>query len=106
MAANHGVRVYSVGLGTVDGTVPSGFEGMSYYMKLDEPSLRAVAQVTQAEYFYAGTAESLKKVYEKLSSRMVVEKKEIEISALLALLAAVLAITSAALSLLWFNRIL
>ena len=106
MAANHGVRVYSVGLGTVDGTVPSGFEGMSYYMKLDEPSLRAVAQVTQAEYFYAGTAESLKKVYEKLSSRMVVEKKEIEISALLALLAAVLAITSAALSLLWFNRII
>ena len=106
MAANHGVRVYSVGLGTVDGTVPSGFEGMSYYMKLDEPSLRAVAQVTQAEYFYAGTAESLKKVYEKLSSRMVVEKKEIEISALLALVAAVLTISSAALSLLWFNRIL
>ncbi len=105
MAANHGVRVYSVGLGTVDGVV-TGFEGMSMYMKLDEPSLKAVAQVTQAEYFYAGTAETLKKVYEKLSSRMVVEKKEVEISGLLSLVAAVLAITAAALSLLWFNRIL
>ena len=104
MAANHGVRVYSVGLGTVDGVV-SGYEGMSFYMKLDEPSLKAVARVTQAEYFYAGTADTLKKVYEKLSSRMVVEKKEIEISGLLALVGAVLSIAAAVLSLLWFNRI-
>ena len=105
MAADRGVRVYSVGLGTKDGEV-TGFEGMSIYMRLDEPSLKAVALTTQAEYFYAGTAETLKKVYERLSSRMVVEKKEIEVSGLLALAAALLAITSAALSLRWFNRIL
>ncbi len=36
----------------------------------------------------------------------MVEKKETEISGLLALAAAVLAIASGALSLLWFNRIL
>jgi Ca-activated chloride channel family protein len=48
----------------------------------------------------------LKKVYEKLSSRMIVQKKEVEISSLLAMAAAVMAIASAALSLLWFNRIL
>jgi len=65
-----------------------------------------VAQQTQAEYFYAGTAENLKKVYEKLSSRLTVEKKETEISGLLALLASILALTSAGLSLAWFNRIL
>ncbi|MEO8855609.1 MAG: VWA domain-containing protein [Burkholderiaceae bacterium] len=105
MAADRGVRVYSVGLGTVDGVV-SGYEGMAFYMRLDEPSLKAVAQTTQGEYFYAGTAETLRRVYEKLSSRMVVEKKEVEISALLALLGAVLSIGAAALSLLWFNRIL
>ncbi|MBP6504769.1 MAG: ABC transporter ATP-binding protein, partial [Rhodoferax sp.] len=63
-------------------------------------------QQTQAEYFYAGTAESLKKVYEKLSSRLTVEKKETEISGLLALLASILALASAGLSLFWFNRIL
>ena len=105
MAANHGVRVYSVGIGTVDGAVP-GFENWSIYIKLDEPSLKAVAHATQAEYFYAADAETLKKVYEKLGSRLMVEKKETEISGLLALAAAALAITSAALSLLWFNRIL
>ncbi len=106
LAADHGVRVYAVGLGTVDGAVP-GFESwQSIYMKLDEPSLRAVAQTTGAEYFYAGDAETLKKVYEKLSTRLQVEKKETELSGLLALAAAVLAVTAAALSLLWFNRIL
>ncbi len=105
MAADHGVRVYSVGLGTVNGEV-SGFEGWSMFLRLDEASLKAVAQATQAEYFYAGTADSLKKVYEKLSTRLQVEKKETELSSLLAMAAAVLAIVAAALSTLWFNRIL
>ena len=105
MAADHGVRIYTVGVGTVDGET-IGFEGWSMRVRLDEATLKAVATATQAEYFYAGTAETLKKVYEKLSSRLTVEKKETEVSGLLALVAAVLAITSAGLSLLWFNRIL
>ena len=105
MAADHGVRIYTVGIGTVDGET-IGFEGWSMRVRLDEATLKAVALSTQAEYFYAGSAETLKKVYEKLSSRLTVEKKETEISGLLALLGAVLAITSAGLSLLWFNRIL
>ena len=105
MAADRGVRVYTVGVGTVDGET-IGFEGWSMRVRLDEATLKAVATSTQAEYFYAGTAENLQKVYEKLSSRLTVEKKETEISGLLALVAAVLAIVSASLSLLWFNRIL
>jgi len=105
MAADRGVRVYTVGVGTVDGET-IGFEGWSMRVRLDEAALKAVATSTQAEYFYAGTAENLQKVYEKLSSRLTVEKKETEISGLLALVAAVLAIVSASLSLLWFNRIL
>jgi len=105
MAADRGVRIYTVGVGTVEGET-IGFEGWSMRVRLDEATLKQVALTTQAEYFYAGTAESLKKVYEKLSTRLTVEKKETEISGLLALLAAVLAIASATLSLLWFNRIL
>ena len=104
MAAHRGVRVYSIGLGTVTGEVP-GFEGWSMYLKLDEPSLKAIANVTQAEYFYAGNADALKTVYEKLSTRLQVDKKETELSALLALVAAVLSLTAAGLSLVWFNRI-
>jgi len=105
MAAERGVRVYTVGVGTVDGEI-IGFEGWSMRVRLDEESLKDVARTTQAEYYYAGTAENLKKVYETLSSRLTVEKKETEISGLLALAASLLALLSAGLSVLWFNRIL
>ena len=104
-AADRGVRVYTVGVGTVDGET-IGFEGWSMRVKLDEETLKGIARATQAEYFYAGTAADLKKVYETLSSRLAVEKKETEIAGLVALLAAALAILSAGLSLAWFNRIL
>jgi Ca-activated chloride channel homolog len=104
-AADRGVRVYTVGVGTVDGET-IGFEGWSMRVKLDEETLKGIARATQAEYFYAGTAADLKKVYETLSSRLAVEKKETEISGLVALLAAALAVLSAGLSLAWFNRIL
>ena len=104
-AADRGVRIYTVGVGTVDGET-IGFEGWSMRVKLDEETLKGIARNTQAEYFYAGTAADLKKVYESLSSRLTVVKKETEISGLLALMAAALAILSAGLSLAWFNRIL
>jgi len=105
LAADRGVRIYTVGVGTVDGET-IGFEGWSMRVRLDEETLKAVAEKTRAEYFYAGSAADLKKVYETLSSRLTVEKKETEISGLLALAAAALALLSAGLSLLWFNRIL
>ena len=105
MAAERGVRVYTVGIGTVDGET-IGFEGWSMRVRLDEETLKSVAQRTQAEYFYAGTAADLKKVYETLSTRLTVEKKETEVSGLFALVGAVLALLSATLSLWWLGRIL
>ena len=105
VAADRGVRIYTVGIGTVDGET-IGFEGWSMRVKLDEETLKGIARNTQAEYFYAGTATDLKKVYESLSSRLTVVKKETEISGILALVAAALALLSAGLSLAWFNRIL
>jgi Ca-activated chloride channel family protein len=105
VAAERGVRVYTVGIGTVDGET-IGFEGWSMRVRLDEETLKAIANKTNAEYFYAGTANDLKKVYNTLSSRLTVEKKETEISALFAMCAAALALLSAGLSVLWFNRIL
>ncbi len=105
LAAERGVRVYTVGIGTVDGET-IGFEGWSMRVRLDEETLKAIANKTAAEYYYAGTAQDLKKVYETLSTRLTVEKKETEVSALFAMLAAALALVSASLSVLWFNRIL
>jgi Ca-activated chloride channel homolog len=105
LAADRGIRVYTVGIGTVDGET-IGFEGWSMRVRLDEETLKAIATKTNAEYFYAGSSQDLHKVYETLSSRLTMEKKETEISSLFALVAAALALLSAGLSVLWFNRIL
>jgi Ca-activated chloride channel family protein len=105
MAAERGIRVYTVGVGTVEGEI-IGFEGWSMRVRLDEETLKDVARTTKGEYYYAGTAENLKQVYQSLSSKLTVEKKETEVAGLLALVASILALTAATLSLLWFNRIL
>jgi len=105
LAADRGVRVFTVGIGTKEGEV-IGFEGWSMRVRLDEDTLKQVANITQGEYFYAGTAVDLKKVYENLNSRLVLEKKETEVSALFAGAGALLALVAAALSVLWFHRIL
>ena len=105
MAAERGVRVFTVGIGTPNGEILVG-EGWSMRVRLDEETLKAIAKITGAEYFYAGTAVDLKKIYQSLNSRFVMEKKETEITALFAAAAALAAVISALLSLLWFNRIL
>ena len=104
MAADRGVKVYTVGIGTVAGET-IGFEGWSMRVRLDEAALKQVALLTQAEYFYAGTAQDLKKVYQSLSAKLVVEKKETEITAFFAAAGALLALLGAGLSVWWFGRV-
>jgi Ca-activated chloride channel family protein len=105
LAADRGVRVFTVGFGTKSGE-NIGFEGWSMRVRLDEDTLKAIADITRGQYFYAGSANDLKKVYDTLNSKFLLEKKDMEISALFAGGAALFAFLSALLSLLWFNRIL
>ncbi|HSF47354.1 MAG TPA: VWA domain-containing protein, partial [Burkholderiales bacterium] len=105
MAAERGVRVFTVGIGTPDGEI-IGFDGWSMRVRLDEETLKKIAEVTGGEYFYAGTATDLKKVYQTLNARFVLEKKETEVTALFSAAGALIALVSALLSLTWFNRIL
>ncbi len=104
MAAERGVRVFTVGVGTKEGE-NIGFEGWSMRVRLDEETLKNISVLTHGEYFFAGTAADLMKVYEGLSSRMVVERKETEITALFAALGALLAVLAAGLSVWWFGRV-
>jgi Ca-activated chloride channel homolog len=104
MAAERGVRVYTVGVGTTNGEI-IGFEGWSMRVRLDEETLKNVSVLTHGEYFYAGSAQDLLKVYESLSAKLVVEKKETEVTALFAALGALLAVLSAGLSVFWFGRV-
>jgi Ca-activated chloride channel family protein len=105
MAADRGVRIFTVGFGTKAGET-IGFEGWSMRVRLDEETLKTIANLTRGEYFYAGTAMDLRKVYETLNSKFLLEKKQMEISSLFAAAAALVALVSGLLSLLWFNRVL
>ena len=80
-------------------------EGMPIYLRLDEPALKEVARITGGDYHYAGTAEQLRSVYKYLGSTLQVQKRETELAGLLALLAAVIAIVAAGLSVVWFRRV-
>jgi Ca-activated chloride channel family protein len=103
MAADRGVRIYVVGLGTVDG---AGWgEGMAIYLQLDEPTLREVARMTGGEYHHAGTAEDLRGVYQNLGSRLQIQTRDTELTALLASLGSLLVLAASALSVLWFGRV-
>jgi Ca-activated chloride channel family protein len=104
MAADRGVRIYVVGLGTVNGNAATP-EGMPIYMQLDEPTLREVARMTGGEYQHAATAQALRIVYENLGSRLQVQVRETEITGLLALAAALLLLAAGTLSVLWFRRL-
>lgn len=105
MAAERGIRVFTVGIGTEAGEI-IGFEGWSIRVRLDEETLKTIADLTRGEYFYAGTAMDLKKVYKTLNARLVLETKQTEITALFSAGAGIIAVLAALLSLLWFNRIL
>jgi Ca-activated chloride channel family protein len=106
MAADRGVRVFTVGFGTkAGGTIP-GWEGMSFYVRLDEETLKAVANITGAEYFHAGSGADLRKIYERLNSKFAMERQDTEVSALFSAAAALLVMFAAMLSLWWFHRAL
>jgi len=103
MAAQRGVRVYTVGFGSTQSGA-NDESGMGYYMQLDEPALRGVAKITGGEYFQAGSAADLTQVYRQLTARFALERKETEVSALFSAVAVLLLVAACALSMLWFRR--
>jgi len=105
MAADRGVRVYTVGFGSSQGA-PIQVEGYSIYMMFDEETLKAIAALTGAEYFHATSGAELKKIYDSLSAKFVLQREQTEVTAFFAAAAAALLIAAAGLSLAWFGRIL
>jgi Ca-activated chloride channel family protein len=104
LAAQRGVPVYTVGIGTREGDFIGG-EGWMMHVRLDEEPLKRIAADTRAEYFYASDASSLANVYRQLNTQIALERAQTEVGALFAALAALLAVGAAVLSLLWFPRL-
>jgi Ca-activated chloride channel homolog len=106
LAAKHGVRVYTVGMGTPEGAIVK-VDGWSMRTRLDEDALQKIASATHGEYFRAANANDLKKIYRVLGAKLAFEKQRpTEVTAVFAGLGALLAGLAAMLSMAWFNRIL
>lgn len=104
MAADYGVRVYTVGFGSPNGDIVN-FGGRSMRAQLDAPTLQAIAEMTKADYFEARSSEDLERVYSSLSTQLISEKKLTEIAFIFAGVGALLAAMAGGLSLLWTGRI-
>jgi Ca-activated chloride channel family protein len=103
--AARGVRVYTVGLGTPEGIVVSNM-GRSMRVRLDEYTLKTIAEETDGEYYNASTEADLQSIYQNLGMELVFREQETEITALFVAAAIVILLAAAALSMLWFNRVL
>jgi Ca-activated chloride channel family protein len=106
IAADHGVRVFTIGVGTPEGATLKA-NGWSVRVRLDEEPLKKLAAMTSGEYFRAATATDLKRIYQSLGSRMVLERQQLtEVTALFAAIGAILALAGVLLSLRWHDRVL
>jgi Ca-activated chloride channel family protein len=104
MVADFGIRVYTVGVGTLYGGV-ANIEGWPpIHAEFDEDILKEIADITHGEYFLARSADKLAKIYRDLGRRVVLEGRELEVTALFTAIGMVLWITAAALSMLWSTR--
>ncbi len=74
-------------------------------VRLDEDTLKRIAEATDGRYFNASTEKDLQAIYENLSTQLVFRKQETEVTALFTGGAVVLLLLASALSILWFNRL-
>jgi Ca-activated chloride channel homolog len=103
-AVQRGIRIYTVGLGSAEGSVLH-ISGRSIRTRLDESTLRQIAQVTSGTYYNASNASDLRSIYENLDTRLVMKTQKTEITAIFTGVGILFALFAATLSLLWFNRL-
>lgn len=102
-AADRGIRVYTVGLGSPTGTMLH-INGFTLHTQLDEGTLKQVAQITGGTYYNAQSARDLSKIYSSLDPQVVIKPEKIEVTALFAGASAALLLLGGLLSLFWFSR--
>jgi Ca-activated chloride channel family protein len=103
-AAKAGIKVYTVGIGTEEGTVLQ-IQGRNVFTRLDETTLRGMAEATGGRYFNAQNEKDLRQIYDDLSRERVLEDKETEVTFAFAAAGLVLSFLAGGLGLMWFNRL-
>lgn len=82
LAKTYGVRVYTVGIGTMGRALypvqtPMGMQKQMAEVQIDEPLLKQIAQQTGGKYYRATGNESLRQIYKEIDQ---LEKVKIETS--------------------------
>lgn len=103
IAADRGVRIYTIGIGSTAGTTIE-IEGMTFFTRLDAETLQRIAEMTDGEYFNAQDEEELSAIYRELDVQLVTRPEKTEVTALFAGVALLLLIGGAALSMVWLGR--
>lgn len=104
LAAEAGVRIYPVGIGSQEGAVLE-VEGFSVLTQLNEPGLKEIASLTNGSYYRAEDEETLREIYENVDLRLTVSGEKMEVTAIFAGLSTLLLLIGGVLSLLWFGRL-
>ena len=106
-AADLGVPIYTIALGTEDGVVdvPNLF-GITEPMPVppDPETLATIAEMTGGRFFEAPTAEELAEIYESLGSKVGFVEEEQEVTQLFAAAGLLFVLVGGALAAHWFNR--
>ena len=104
-AADRGIRIYTVGIGSAAGTTVH-VNGFSIHTQLDEATLQGIADLTGGKYYDAQSAKDLIDIYDGLNSQLVVRPENTEITSLFAGSGIFLFLIASVFSLLWFSRLL
>jgi Ca-activated chloride channel family protein len=102
-AADRGVRIHTVGLGTPAGTTLT-IDGFQVHTELDEDGLRQIAQTTGGTYFAAADQAHLDAVYDSLDSSLVIKAQKTEITSIVGGIGLVALLLGSLASLAWLGR--
>jgi Ca-activated chloride channel family protein len=110
-AVDRGVRVYTIGFGTENGSSSFGggqqfggnsqFGGGGFRRGIDENTLKQVADMTGGNYYTAESADELQNVFRSLPTYLITKHEIIEISVAFTAIGALLAAMAIGLSLIW-----
>jgi Ca-activated chloride channel family protein len=105
LAVDLGVRVYSIGVGSPEGSVIN-VEGMSIHTQMNEAMLIQIAETSGGQYYFAGDENNLELIYDDLKPTLSIKPDEMEMTSLFAGFGMLIFLVGGALSFLWFGRVL
>lgn len=103
-AANQGVRIDTVGIGSASGATLD-LNGFKVHTQLDAAALQQISQVTGGTYYSADSAQNLRSIYDNLDTRLVVKPQTIEVTSLFAGVSVLMLVAGGLSSLLWMGRL-